>query len=309
MGLFRACAEIFSTEKHFSAPWVGHPGLNRLGLHGARIALTDAALRLRRLQVRAQGAPPELAELEAEGVVVIPNALPERQFAAVREEARLLVTQAQARQPQPVQATTRGFGPKLPFVGGFDRFDGDTLNRFIDLSPETTPELMACVRSERLERVCRAASGFNHQPHRFWLYLTVAGDEHRNPDPQRALHRDTFHSAIKLWLFLEDVEEADGPFQYVARSHRMTAARYRWELARAREAAAPGRGGGGSFRIDTQELAALDLEQPRSYPVPANTLIVADVRGFHRRGPAKLGATRLALYANLRTMPFSPVVY
>jgi hypothetical protein len=309
MGLLRACAEIFSTEKHFATPWVGHPGLNRLGLHGARIALSDAALQLRRLQVKAAGAPSELAQFEAEGVLVIPDLLPKQQFAAVREEARRLVAQAAARHPTPSQATSRGFGPKLPFAGGFDRFDGDTLNRFIDLSPEATPQLMACVASERLARVCSAASGFNHQPRRFSLYLTVAGDAHRNPDPQCTLHRDTFHSAIKLWLFLEDVEEADGPFQYVARSHRMTAARYRWELARARAAAAPGVGGGGSFRIDAQELSGLGLAQPSSYPVRANTLVIADVRGFHRRGLARLGATRLALYANLRTMPFSPVVY
>ena len=138
---------------------------------------------------------------------MIPDVLPKQQFAAVREEAQSLVTQAAARHPTPLRATSRGFGPKLPFAGGFDRFDGDTLNRFIDLDPETTPRLMACVKSERLARVCRAASGFNHQPRRFSLYLTVAGGAHENPDPQCTLHRDTFHSAIKLWLFLEDVAE------------------------------------------------------------------------------------------------------
>ena len=65
---------------------------------------------------------------------------------------------------------------------------------------------------------------------------------------QRALHRDTFHSAIKLWLFLEDVTDADGPFEYVPGSHRMTRARYHWEHRKARVAA--DKRLGGSFRID-----------------------------------------------------------
>ena len=41
----------------------------------------------------------------------------------------------------------------------------------------------------------------------------------------------------------------------------------------------------------------------------APIVIIADLRGFHRRGPGRPGAARLALYANLRTRPFSPLAY
>jgi Phytanoyl-CoA dioxygenase (PhyH) len=305
--LARAARDIFGKQKEFSSPWVGHPLLNRLGMHGARIALSDAALQLRRLEVKGLGAPPELRVLEQEGVVVIPNALPAALFDSVREEARERVAAAALAHPEPTATTSRGFGPKLPFAGGFDRFDGNTLNRFWDITPEAMPGLHAAVRSQRMSALCRAASGFPHQPRRFWLYRTVAGDELQNPDPQRALHRDTFYSAIKLWLFFEDVSDADGPFQYVPGSHRMSRARYRWEHGQARAAVVSR--GSGSFRVDVAELAGLGLPQPRAYPVPANTLIIADVRGFHRRGPGQAGADRLALYANLRTRPFSPLAY
>ena len=301
-----AAREIFGKEKEFSAAWVGHPLLNRLGMHGARIALSDAALRLRRLEAKALGAPSELSVLERDGVLVIPNALPAPLFASVRDEARALVARTARAHPEPTHATSRGFGSKLPFTGGFDRFDGGTLNRFWDIT-QATPGLYAAVRQPRLSALCRAASGFPHQPKRFWLYRTVAGAELQNPDPQRALHRDTFHSAIKLWLFFEDVADQDGPFEYVPGSQRMTRARYRWEHGQARAAVLSR--GDGSFRVECAELSALGLPQPRAYPVAANTLIIADVRGFHRRGPGTPGAARLALYANLRTRPFSPLMY
>lgn len=298
--------DVFGKQKNFSSPWVGNPELNRLGLHAARIALTDAALRLRRLEVKALGAPRELKLLEEQGVVVIPDALPTSIFNAVRDEARICFARAAERHAEPRVATSRGFGAKLPFAGGFDRFDGGTLNRFLELSVDGTPLSYAAVRGGRISQLCRAASGFRHQPRRFWLYRTVAGDPLQNPDPQRDLHRDTFYSAIKLWLFLEDVAESDGPFEYVPGSHRMSRPRYGWEHAQACLAAVER--GGGSFRIQVTELDALRLPRPHAYPVGENTLIIADVRGFHRRGAAVPGASRLAIYANLRKSPFSPLV-
>jgi hypothetical protein len=301
--------DLFGVKKELSGPWLGNPRLNRFGLHAARIALTDAALRLRRSQLALLGSPPELETLERDGVLTISDLLPPEQFAALRAEAHARVAAGALADPAPAVAESRGFGPKRAIAGGFDRFDGDTLNRFFTLTPGTTPRACAVVRDARLAKLCRAASGFRHQPERFALYVTVAGDHARNPDPQRVLHRDTFHSTIKLWLFLDDVAEADGPFVYVPGSHRMSLARYRWELARARKATLGSADRGGSFRVTLPELAELGLPAPRSYPVRANTLVLADTRGFHRRGDATLGAKRLALYANLRSWPFSPVVY
>jgi hypothetical protein len=305
MSVVRALRDIFGKQNAFSTPWVGSPRMNRWGLHGARIAVTDGALQLRRLHVKLQGAPAELATLEREGVLVVPDFLPAAELEAVRSEAHRLRALAAARRAEPRVATTRGFGPKLPFEGGFDRFDGGTLNRFFDIDAATAPALHAAVRSERLATLCRAAVGFPHQPRRFSLYLTIAGDERQNPDPQRTLHRDTFHSTVKLWLFLDDVAAQDGPFEYVHGSHRMSWARYRWEHHKALAAVASR--GGGSFRIGLQELPTLGLPEPTAHPVRANTLVLADTRGFHRRGAGTPGATRLALYANLRIRPFSPL--
>jgi len=49
------------------------------------------------------------------------------------------------------------------------------------------------------------------------------------PDPQTALHADTFHPTVKAWLFLTDVTPDAMPFVYVPGSHRLTPQRLLWE--------------------------------------------------------------------------------
>ena len=50
------------------------------------------------------------------------------------------------------------------------------------------------------------------------------------------------------------------------------------------------RGMTGSFRIEEEEMAAMDpAPLHKAIPVPGNTLVVANVFGFHRRGDAVPG--------------------
>lgn len=308
--MLRDALRIFTAEKQFTHPWVGNFKLNRLGLHVARMGLTDAALWLRRTTLGSIDRD-ALATFRRDGILVVPDALPSSLFGAVAEEVHERVRCVDAEIPRPINHK-RGFGPKLPFPGGFDRFDGGTLNRFIDITRESTPHAFHGVRTARLAALSELTSGFHHRPVRFQIYVTVAGDEKTNPDPQRKLHRDTFHSTVKLWLFLDEVRLEDGPFEWVYGSHRADRRRLAWEHRVALESSSgtrTSRSGGGSFRIQEAELAELGLDAPKPVPVKANTLILADVRGFHRRGLARAGAERLALYANLRLWPFSPIAY
>jgi hypothetical protein len=301
--------EIVSPEKSFAARWVGSHGLNRLGLHAARIAAADGCARLRRLQIAGLGGPEPVRTLLRDGVVVVPDFLARETFAELRREVRARVERAAKARPLP-RGGRAGFRPKEPFPGGFDRFDGGTLNRFVAIDASETPRAHAFARDRELARLCAAASSYRHKQDKFWIYQTVHGDERAVPDLQKAYHRDTFHAALKVWYFLDDVEPDDGPFVYVPQSHRMTLRRYGWEHRRAIAASRPGQAErSGSFRIGAEELASLGLPAPRAYPVRENTLIMADVRGFHRRGDARPGATRLALHASLRPWPFAPLPY
>ena len=310
MGSIRAFLEIFGPRKDFGGRGVGNPTLNRLGLHPARIAVCNALLGLRRAQVAALGRPRDLAHLHRDGILVIPDFLPSDLYEQTRAEAHRHLDDLARDTPLPVPEQ-RGFGARRPFAGGFDRFDGGTLNRYAVIDRASTPACATAIRHPALVRLARAATGFRHRPGRFLLYQTVHGeDENAFPDIQKVLHKDTFHSAIKLWLFLDPVTLADGPLTYVPGSHKMTRERYRWEYERANAAARPDtRDKGGAFRVTAAELERMKMPPPRRYPVAGNTLIIADVRGFHCRSPATPGARRLSLHASLRMWPFSPIPY
>jgi hypothetical protein len=298
---------LFGGQQHFSDPWVGAASFNRLGGHLSRMLVSQAAASLRTARARA-GSPVEDAvrTLERAGVAVIEDFVDTGRHRALRDEVVARLTALETRFPIP-QSSDRGFGSRRPFQGGFDRFDGSTLNRYVDIDPRTHPLASRFLREPRLTRLVHHAIGTRLTATKAAVYLTVQGDEVRNPDLQKELHRDTFQPAIKFWYFLEDVTLAEGPLAYVIGSHLLTPARLRWEYRRSVEASRRGsRDRGGSFRIDEQVLQSLGLDPPRPLAVRANTLIIADVRGFHRRAHGTFGSRRVSIYGNVRPRPFVP---
>lgn len=298
---------IFTSMKVFSDPWVGHPGLNRMGLHRKRLKAAQAVSRFRRMQT-VRPADPHERQLVEQGFAVIEDFLPAEEFEPLRAEAAGLVAAAAEKTPLPDKPEVWGFGDSARHDWGFDRFDGSTLNRFVAPGPRCA----GFARHPRFRRLARIVTGRTMAARRNWIYQTVNGDESAIHDIQREFHRDTFFNAMKYWYFIDPVREEDGPFVYVPGSHRLTRERLAWEERKADAAVqariAGDRGGmTGSFRIEEGELAALGLPPPRSYPVPANTLIVANVFGFHRRGDAIPCTRRLSLYGNHRPQPFLPI--
>jgi len=128
------------------------------------------------------------------------------------------------------------------------------------------------------------------------------------PDPQKNMHLDTFHPTIKAWLFLEDVTQAKGPFTYVRGSSRLTFKRLAWEYKRSIGAAHINDkySEKGSLRASPADLAEMGLGQPEGITAKAGTLVIANTNGFHGRGQAEAGASRLEIWAYSRHNPFSP---
>ncbi|MEO1104118.1 MAG: phytanoyl-CoA dioxygenase, partial [Pseudomonadota bacterium] len=127
-------------------------------------------------------------------------------------------------------------------------------------------------------------------------------------DPQANLHSDTFHPTAKFWLFLHDVSGDDGPFSYAPGSHILTPERLAWEHEQALVAAGQGdrHHAAGSFRLPEADLPTLGYGTVQTFPVKANTLVVADTYGFHRRTPSRRPTIRTSLYGVLRRNPFIP---
>jgi Phytanoyl-CoA dioxygenase (PhyH) len=301
----RGPLSILTTDKNFDNPWIGNPAANRLGLHVGRILLADGFDRLRWAMHRPlEQDRQHLETLRRDGVVAISNFLPSTEFSRLQAEVRGVVADSLNRFP-PRDNAEPGFGAKEPFGGiGFDRFDGATLNRFITLDAVRTPETVAMVRSGRFTRFYRAAQGRSFPLNAVSLYYMRHGPETVH-DIQKDFHRDTFHFTIKLWYFIEPAPPEAGPFIYVKGSNRSTKERLNWEYHRSLEAA---RGHaevqGGSFRINEDELRAVGYPPPTVMAVPANTLVIADTHGFHRRGDAAPGTERVSIYGGMRRSPY-----
>lgn len=302
---------VLTATKEFDDPFVGSRWLNERGLHGVRVKAAYAMPHIRRLFCRQPAGIVDRALLE-EGVAVVPNLLPEDHFKRLRDEVRARCEAVRAVCPIP-QSSDPGFQPKIKHDWGFDRFDGSTLNRFIGLDQKSAPLAQELARSSIINDFSRFVTGARARPSAMMIYETHQGDEALSHDIQKDFHRDTFFPAMKSWYFLEDVELDDGPFEYVLGSHRLTEARLQWEAAQANaaieERLKTGRAGGSSFRITLNEIKQLGYLEPSVMTVKANTLVMANTFGFHRRGDAIAGRHRLALYTASRPSPFLPVIF
>lgn len=267
-------------------PLIGSKALNARGLHAARVKLAHRMAEIRRRRLAHLVEPADRAAFERDGFVVLENFLPSERFAELKEQ----VFQYQAPAREMVQ--------------------GDAITRRIALDPQALaamPAARTLLSHPKWRGLIRYVGSFDQEPLNY--VQTILSHRHEaGPDPQTALHADTFHPTVKAWLFLTDVAEDEGPFTYVPGSHRATPARLAWERARSLEApeGLDRLSARGSLRIRAEELAAIGLPQPRALAVPANTLVVADTFGFHARGPSARPTTRVEIWAYGRRNPFLP---
>jgi hypothetical protein len=92
----------------------------------------------------------------------------------------------------------------------------------------------------------------------------------------RYFHVDGFSREFKAFLYLEDVDENNGPFTYIRGTHRSHIRRLHKQLA--------GNENGSPTSFHEDDVSSL-LEKEVKLAAPAGTLILADVRGLHRGSP------------------------
>ena len=269
-------------------PLLGSPALNRIGLHVARVRLAAGLAARRRARLTRLVSGRDRQAFERDGFVMHRDFLAPAAFAALREQVL-------------------GYsGPAREMA------QGDTVTRRIALDPEALaamPAARALLANDIWRGLIAYIGSFDAKP--LTYIQTILPHVHdAPPDPQTALHADTFHPTVKAWLFLADVARDEGPFVYVPGSHRLTPERLRWEHERSVVA----RNGldrlsaRGSFRIEAAALAGLALPEPVAFAVPANTLIVADTFGFHARALSASRSKRIEIWAYGRRNPFLPWV-
>lgn len=280
-------AQLLTGAKSFADnPLIGSRRLNERGLHAGRVRLAQRLAQARRARLAPLVSEADRTAFDRDGFVMRPDFLPAEAFAALLAQVRAY------RGPVREQA------------------QGGAVTRRIALEPTVLRDIPAArvlLADPAWRGLIRYAGSFDAEPLTYVqtiLSNTVVGED----DPQCEVHQDTFHSAVKAWLFLTDVAEDDGPFTYVPGSHRLTPERLAWErgMSLAMTGPASRLSRRGSFRVSADDLAAMRLPPPRKLAVRANTLIVADTYGFHARGPSTRPSQRVEIWASGRRNPFLP---
>tara|TARA_R110000850_G_scaffold91742_10_gene194583 strand:+ start:17472 stop:18467 length:996 start_codon:yes stop_codon:yes gene_type:complete len=283
---------LFTQAKSFEDnAFIGNRLLNRLGLHVLRVVLAHTAMAIRRTLMAWKLPPEDRKAFARDGFLIKPNFLEHSQFLNLGQDVIKIATDEA---PQ-------------------DSVQGDTLTRQYPITDQRLaryPNLHTAMQNPQYQSLLGYVAGRLRVPFR-WVQVIYNGQlPSDEADPQRTPHSDTFQPAMKAWLFLTEANESNGAFSYVPGSHRLSLARLKWEyrqsiVGRDLDSRYSARG---SLRIKHEELAQLGLPQPRELRCEANTLIVADTRGFHCRG-ASNGKTvhRVEIWALSRTNPFNPL--
>lgn len=284
--------QLFTGTKSFEKNLlIGNKFLNNKGLHIFRVSMSLKLAQIRRRSLCNLISKQQQDEYEKNGFVKIENFLEEELFNTLLEEIQ---------------------------NNDFEREDmhqGDAVTRrsmIDDIDLKLCPALKKAKDDIRMLNLIRYISSHYGQPlTTLQTVLSSANSKKVNKkDPQTQLHSDTFHPTAKAWLFLMDVAEEDGPFSYVAGSHKVTKQRYAWEkkISTSFDSVNSVYTRRGSLRIEASELKNLGYPSATTMTVKANTLIVADTHGFHSRCESFKNTTRMEIYSSLRRNPFFPFV-
>lgn len=270
-------------------PVIGSRRLNARGLHARRVMLAHALAGRRRAGLAAAVPPAWREAFERDGYVVVRDLLPPAELAAVR--------QVLSEEALPMRA----------------HLQGDTITARVVLDRAVLgrlPAIRALLARPDLRALFAYVAATRSPPIHYLQTILGGASPDQLPDPQIHLHADAFQPSMKAWLFLADVPADGRPLTYVAGSHRLSPERLSWERARSLAVLENGDrlSQRGSLRIEPAELPALGLPEPTAFAVPANTLVVADMFGFHARGESDRPTTRVELWSYNRRPPFLPDV-
>ncbi len=276
----RAIRRIVSEDKLVPS-WT----LNRLGAQVVRTVAARALYNIRRV-AGADMVARELAELQRDGIIVIQDFLRPEHFDLVRRESAWLETQ-RAHATRTMSGSTC---VETTAVGTYSQTDLAATCRFFD-----DPRMRALVSAAERRPFGPLALSGEHE-------RVVQGPAGGEPDPETELHSDIFFSTHKAWLYLDDVQPADGPLVYVKGSHRVTPARLGFIY---RDSWMRDPSSNPSRRIAAEEQAAFRVQET-IVTCAANTLVLINACGYHRRLSGEPGRTRRALHLSVRANPFMP---
>lgn len=254
--------------------------LKSLGAQPLRAAVAAALLSARRSRFVTRDIAAHHATLATDGIVLIPDYLSAAEFDALRSEFEQFV----AAPANYTEELISGAIYQRAFVS--------------DLDPTRFPELHRFARDPLLLQLAQANQGQRLQQSDLYVHVHRVRTAPGGRDQNQEAHTDTFHATTKGWLYLHDVAADDGCLWYARGSHRIGRRRLRFEYAKS----LCGRGAG-SWRLEAGDADVLGIHL-EPVPVRANTLVIANTCGFHRRGDTTTDGFRDTIHFSARVSPF-----
>jgi hypothetical protein len=265
---------------------------NRMGLQVARAVTEEAAWRLRSVTVcnRVRAA---LDVMDRDGVVTVENFLDPSDF-------RLLLGEYEQSRADPHRHET-------PLGSNFMME-----HCYANYAPRRYPNSMRLLRDnafllELAAAVSRRRKTYKPHVDFYTVYKPAPDAPYEDRDATQYSHPDRHFPCVKAFLYLADVTHEDGPFCYAKGSHRMSLDRLRFEydysVIWATHNSHRGRAGSSQNQLFTHLLADAAENWLKQHGMScdpivgrANTLIVSNNRGFHRRGTPTSGRPRPMVY-------------
>ena len=268
-------ADIYTAYKSIDKPPFNDPELVKSGLHPFRRVYSQYAHRLR------TGNSFDNVIYDNTGLCELNNFLEDSQVDQVREE--------------------------------FERFEVGVVNKqphnIISMNQQKAPTMNVVIRDMKKRITEMISANDTDEISLKYFGNTFAQRVDNRPDDndnQKNSHVDTFFPAIKWWYFPDEVKLEHGPLCYAKKScfphpeyldwiyqeslKCLDKSYDDWKLKDHQE---------GSFRASDAELESMGFEV-KPVPVKANTLIIANVAGFHRRGDTAERHVRNAIHGSIR---------
>lgn len=278
--------------------------LNKVGIQPARMLFQEILWRLRpTLPFKEQVFSKQLRE---EGCLCLPDFLSPDDFQALKKE---------------FYAAYEGANPDIR-----NRVAGHNLIEEIDVFEkgqqkyEHTRNLL--LRSRRLRQLISrtARTPMCLPPACILQRLSVTSYEgksnvilHNNEsfDTETILHQDSSLPIYKAWFYIEDVGKEEGAFVFAPGSHRVSYSRLKYEYKRSlhlldmrdkRTDRVPRENLASDRYVPSQKDREHMGIREISLTGAANTLVIANTRGFHRRGDIKTGRVRHLIHLDYRRL-------
>jgi hypothetical protein len=226
----------------------------------------------------------KFAELRREGIVAWPNFLARDDFERIKRECATLI-----RNHDQVKV---------------EKWGANTVERVFlkNAEPDATPSIHRLITDERLQGILETAEKrpLGRLSAHAQVERLIQGPGQNSEDTQTQIHSDTFFACHKCWFYISDVNLEDGPLIYLKGSHKLNPRQllhiYKWSCSRRLD-------DDQSRRVTASELAKM-RQQKEIFTCASNTLVIANMYGYHGRLQGEPGRERWAVHLQLRADPF-----